>query len=165
MIRSVRKSPSSGCGFRYQFYYDVILGGQYVFKIDKLHAKYGPVIRINPWELHVKDPDSYDKIYTGPGTKRDRWSWTLSGTGVEGSIFATLSHDLHRRRRQPMSTFFSKANVQALEPMIQGKIDLMLKRLESFKGSGQPVVMSEAFAALTSGMDRMQRHPIPLSLG
>lgn len=41
----------------YEFYYDVIVGGQYTFHIAKLHDKYGPIIRINPYEVHVSDPE------------------------------------------------------------------------------------------------------------
>lgn len=40
---------------RYEAYYDLILGGQYTFKIIELHKKYGPIIRISPWELHISD--------------------------------------------------------------------------------------------------------------
>ena len=56
----------------YEFYHDVVRGGQYCFKISELHDQYGtnpfifcsfpgskctgPIIRINPYELHVRDP-------------------------------------------------------------------------------------------------------------
>ncbi|PYH89867.1 hypothetical protein BO71DRAFT_335672 [Aspergillus ellipticus CBS 707.79] len=45
--------------FWYEFYYDVILGGQYTFQIRQLQEQYGPIIRINPHELHVYTPDFY----------------------------------------------------------------------------------------------------------
>lgn len=57
----------------YEFYYDIILGGQYTFKIIELHRRYGPVIRINPWEVHVGDPDFFPELYTGPGRLREKW--------------------------------------------------------------------------------------------
>ena len=56
----------------YEFYYDIVLGGQYTFKILELHKKYGPVIRINPDEVHVGDPDFYPELYTGPGRRREK---------------------------------------------------------------------------------------------
>jgi hypothetical protein len=51
--------------FWYQFYYDVVQGGQYVWKIRELHNQYGPVIRINPYELHVIDPNALGKSFPG----------------------------------------------------------------------------------------------------
>jgi hypothetical protein len=64
----------------YEFYYDVILQGRYTFKIKDLHQKYamrrplslnkrlieslGPIIRLSPNELHIDEPDYYEKLYS-----------------------------------------------------------------------------------------------------
>lgn len=37
----------------YEFYYEVILKGQYTFHIQDLHKKYGPIVRVTPEEVHV----------------------------------------------------------------------------------------------------------------
>jgi hypothetical protein len=47
----------------YEFYYDVILGGQYPLKIIDLHKKYGPVVRINPWEVHVEAHNFHPELF------------------------------------------------------------------------------------------------------
>ncbi|OGM48078.1 hypothetical protein ABOM_002892 [Aspergillus bombycis] len=47
----------------YGFYYDAIRGGQYVWKVAQMHQKYGPVVRINPNEIHISDPDYYAVLY------------------------------------------------------------------------------------------------------
>lgn len=61
----------------YEFYYDIILGGQYTFKIINLHNQYGPVVRINPWEVHVTDHEYRDEVYGGPTRPRQKWTfWT-----------------------------------------------------------------------------------------
>jgi hypothetical protein len=49
--------------YAYEWYYDLVLGGQYTFKLRELHAKYGPVVRLNPDELHFDDPNYYDEIF------------------------------------------------------------------------------------------------------
>jgi hypothetical protein len=54
----------------YEFYFDVIRDGQFMFELNRLHDKYGPILRINPHELHIKDPSYYDTLYGGPLNKR-----------------------------------------------------------------------------------------------
>lgn len=56
----------------YEFYYDVVLGGQFTFKLLELHKVYGPVVRIGPREVHVADHDLQSELYMGttrPGHK------------------------------------------------------------------------------------------------
>lgn len=56
----------------YEFFYDIVLGGQYTFKIIELHQKYGPVVRINPDEVHVGDPDFYPELYASTSHRREK---------------------------------------------------------------------------------------------
>ena len=63
----------------YEFYFDVIKHGRYSWKIAELHKQYGPIVRINPYELHIIDPDFYDELYVGHSKRKtDLWSWTVS---------------------------------------------------------------------------------------
>ena len=76
----------------YEFYYDVIKDGQYTWKIAELHEQYGicwnagksrsltdhvlgPIIRINPYELHIKDSNFYDELYVGPTKRKTDKFW------------------------------------------------------------------------------------------
>jgi cytochrome P450 len=139
--------------FWYQFYYDVALGGQYVWKVRELHEKYGPIVRINPYELHVDDPEFLDDIFTGPGPhKRDKWDWATKGLGVDGATLFTNPHDLHRLRRSALNPFFSKASIRKLQPLFDSRLDRFLERFEEFQMSGEVMVINIAFAALTNGM-------------
>ena len=39
----------------------------------------GPVIRINPYEVHIKDPEFHDVLYVGSTKgKTDKWRWSVS---------------------------------------------------------------------------------------
>ncbi|KAL9609721.1 MAG: hypothetical protein Q9167_005529 [Letrouitia subvulpina] len=59
----------------YQGYYDVFCRGQYVWRIKEMHARYGPIVRINPHEIHINDPEFIDEIFAGPSKPRDKYRW------------------------------------------------------------------------------------------
>ncbi|KAK7960783.1 hypothetical protein PG988_011997 [Apiospora saccharicola] len=67
-----------------------------------------PIIRINPKEIHIVDPNFYDTSYAGSGRKRDKWDWIIRSFGVDESVIGTLGHDEHRVRRAALSPYFSK---------------------------------------------------------
>ncbi|KAF2503356.1 cytochrome P450 [Lophium mytilinum] len=136
--------------FWYEFYYDVIVGGQYMFEIFKMHEKYGPVVRITPHEVHIADPDFYDQVYAGGTKRRDKPELFSRSGGVPESVFGTSKHELHRLRRAALNPFFSKAKVRALQPQMQKVIETFLMRLRTFQYTGQPMSASLGFAALSN---------------
>ncbi|KAF2093633.1 putative P450 monooxygenase [Rhizodiscina lignyota] len=134
----------------YEFYYDVVLRGRYTWKIDELHNEYGPIIRINPYELHIRDPSAYDKIYAGYSAgKRDKWHWSAKMFTIPTSMIATVPHDHHRLRRGLLSSYFSTRSVTALEPMIRSAVNRMCTNIQKYHETGQPMRISDAFASLT----------------
>ncbi|RHZ57051.1 hypothetical protein CDV55_101664 [Aspergillus turcosus] len=142
-------SRSEACSM-YEFYYDVILGGQYTFQIRRLHEQYGPIVRINPQELHVYTPEFYDELYAGAHRRRDKWYWATKVFAADESTFATTKHDLHRSRRAALNPFFSKAQVKRLQSVIQERVDAFLHRLHLFQNSGAVVRLDRAFAAYSA---------------
>lgn len=135
-----------------EFYYDVYLNGQYTAKLIKWHEKYGPIIRISPWELHCADHDFYEEIYasTASGKKRYKYPWFSKSFGLDLSGHATHDHDLHRVRRTAINPFFSVANVRKLQPVVMERVDQMMKRMDEFKHSGEVLNISWMFAAYTN---------------
>ncbi|KAM0124736.1 hypothetical protein ACHAP3_010138 [Botrytis cinerea] len=133
----------------YEIYHEIVLGGKYTFKIKELHEKYGPIIRINPWELHISDPDYYDELYAAGGKRRDKYPYYTKQFGNSESMIGTVSHDHHRLRRGVMNRHFSKASVFRLEPMIQKYVDSLVRRLRSYKDSKKPINLSWAFSCFT----------------
>lgn len=134
----------------------MILRGQYIFHIRDLHTQYGPIIRINPYELHVLDSNFYDTLYasSASGEKRDKWEWFTKQFGLPEAMFSTTSHDQHKLRRAALNRFFSMASVKKLQPMIEERVDKLLKRLLSFKDVTENdgvIKVNYAYAAFTNG--------------
>lgn len=122
-----------------------------MFKIKEMHKQYGPIIRINPHELHVMDPDFFHVLYAGAGQKRDRDLWHTQGLGVDGSVLATVSHDHHRKRRAALNPFFSMQNTRKLLPLVQERIDTLVARLLSYKDTDEVVNLTHAFSSASNG--------------
>lgn len=138
---------------RYEIYYDVILDGRYWQKIGELHKKYGPVVRINPYELHISDPEFYDTIYASAasGLKRDRWDWSHRYLGIPDVSLTTVDHDHHRRRKAAFGPFFSTANIRNFQPIIDRIVNRMMERLQDCQDIGEVVVFNRAMAAFANG--------------
>jgi hypothetical protein len=82
----------------YEYYYDVVNYGKFVFKVMGLHNEYGLIVRISPYEVHISDPDFYDTLYASSSTNRkDRWSFYTNGLGLPVSTLGTVEYNLHRR--------------------------------------------------------------------
>ncbi|KAK2592328.1 hypothetical protein QQS21_009986 [Conoideocrella luteorostrata] len=132
----------------YEAYYDVVCHGQYTFKIAELHRKYGPIVRISPYELHVNDPAFFEKLYGQEG-RFNKYAWTYDAFSTQDSVFCTIEHDDHRRRRAPLNPFFSKANVNRRQEIVQRAAAKLCQRISEFSGSSRTINLSHAVSAFT----------------
>ncbi|KAI4255884.1 MAG: hypothetical protein L6R42_006509 [Xanthoria sp. 1 TBL-2021] len=114
----------------YQTYYS-FAGGRSRFyqKIAKLHQEYGPIVRIAPHEVHLSDPENYDKIYH-VGSKFSKDAQFYGGFANPNSMFTTPSNELHRTRRGDLNPFFSRKVVFDHEHMVQEKVNILMGRIE-----------------------------------
>ncbi|KAF2250067.1 cytochrome P450 [Trematosphaeria pertusa] len=120
----------------YEQYFNVVRKGRYVFEIERLHNAYGPIVRVNPQELSIRDADFYDKVYVyGSVRLTDNYNHFVDGIDfqLEGSHFFTTPHDLHRGRRKPLEPYFSRLGVDRLEPTIRDLAEKVVKRFEALK--------------------------------
>ncbi|KAL3440938.1 cytochrome P450 [Aspergillus insuetus] len=78
-------------------------GGEFTNKVEALHDIYGPIVRITPDEVHIRDPEWALVLYAGPGH--------VQVLPLIRASFGTVSHHTHRRRRAPGSAFYSKSSV------------------------------------------------------
>lgn len=139
--------------FWYEFYYDLFPHKlRYLWKVEEMHKKYGPIVRINPIHLHINDPNYLEEIYAGGKRKRNRdpWYYSSESDGPLGwSVFQTVDHDVHRMRRSALNRFFSKRCVQEHQQMITDKIEILCDRFAEACRTGDVVSLTFACGALT----------------
>ena len=136
----------------YEFYYDVVKRGQYIFRIKEMHDKYGPIIRITPDELHVNDPNFIPELYAVGGRRRDNYRRIMQLFGFTEAAIPTVEHDVHRIRRGAMSRMFSKDSVRRLEPIMQQNLEKLFSRLEEYKETEKPLSLLPLFSAFTNDL-------------
>ena len=146
-LRNVPGSKLAVVSYWHETFYDVFRGHQYVWKIKEMHEQYGPVIRTNPDDVHIHDPDFFDTLY---GLKLDKWSWWTRGFAVPTAGGMTVEHEVHRKRRGALNPFFSKASIVANLPVIQEKLAIMCERLDKIKGSREVLDLESVYLALTT---------------
>ena len=120
----------------------VIKGGR-----GDLHLQ-GPIVRINPFEIHIDDPDYYETIYA-PGSF-SKWKRLENRFNLPQSTFSTADHKLHRPRRAALAPFFTTRKIQSHGPFIQSLVDKICDRFEQeYSGKGKPIVLNDVYGALS----------------
>ncbi|RAL03205.1 cytochrome P450 [Aspergillus ibericus CBS 121593] len=120
----------------YETYYEVFKspGGQFLFHYHRLHDQYGPIIRISPDEIHIRDSSFFEEMFSNslPWDKLEHLQYRFNNsTGT----FSTPKHDAHRPRRAALNPFFSKRTIANATPMMQEKLYQLCDRLRSeYKG-------------------------------
>jgi cytochrome P450 len=111
----------------YQSYYNC----RYYLEIERLHDRYGPVVRITPDEVHIAtNSDDYDKIYH-VGSKYSKSPNFYNALCVPHSSVGTASNEMHKIKRGAMNPIFARQKVLDVESIVQDKVAKVIRRLES----------------------------------
>ena len=134
----------------YNGYYDLFHdgGGQYIWVIEAMHRRYGPIVRTRPDTVHINDPAFIDELYPqDPRRRRDRHRTIMGTLLMPGAVLSTADHDLHRRRRAVLAPYFSMQNVRRLQPAINHVLTLLLGRMDGWAREARPVPVGGMFLA------------------
>ncbi|GME37966.1 cytochrome p450 [Neofusicoccum parvum] len=109
---------------------------QYHFEVEKLHKKYGDVVRTGPRELSIARISPLSQIMTcGKGS-----FYGMAETRIErqGLPFKMDPED-HRRGRRAWEISMTPQQITRYNPAMQDTISLFLNRLSEEKYCGKPV--------------------------
>ncbi|RYP64882.1 hypothetical protein DL771_008559 [Monosporascus sp. 5C6A] len=136
----------------HEAYFDLIKkgGGQFPFEIKKMHRKYGPIVRINPKELHIDDPAFYDVLYSNKKAydKYERFQYRFS---IPEAAFSTASAEKHKVRRAALASFFSRSKVRNHNTELQAIMDRISNVLSrDYSGRGNVVNMQDIWSSFSA---------------
>lgn len=95
----------------------------------------GPIVRINPNEIHINDPTFYDKLYNFD-VNLDKDPLFTRELGYVKNLQATNPTALHKNRRAAFGLYFSRMQITKLEGLIHQYANRMCGSIihESKKG-------------------------------
>lgn len=109
--------------------------GVQAFHTQKLHDKYGPVVRIGPNHLSFTDPRAWKDIYghrVGVDISLQEMPKAKPFYNVIRGLptsLVTADRDEHQKFRRALSHGFSDSSMREQEPLIRQYVDLLIKRL------------------------------------
>lgn len=108
----------------------------------------GPIIRINPTQVHILDGDFFDELYKLPSNKTERLRYRLN---IPHAISELPDAGEHKARRSGIGPLFSRQRTLGFEQYIQSRVDkLCAVLMEEFAGTERPVSISQAWSAFTT---------------
>ncbi|PGH29639.1 hypothetical protein GX50_07597 [[Emmonsia] crescens] len=113
----------------YVFYHNGIRGGKLHLQTEKLHRRYGPVIRISPTEIHLSDPANYNRIYHAGSLYTKPHAFY--NTFISGNAFAIPNNETAHAKRSAMAPLFSPKQAPELESIIQAKVKSLENRIRT----------------------------------
>jgi cytochrome P450 len=117
-----------------------------------MHKKYGPTVRIGPYELHIIDADYYEQLYSQANNKLDKYDYFYSMLGNPEATFRTIKADVHRRRRSALNPFFSVTAIAKIEPTIHELVKRLADRMAKCAKIDEAIPLFYAYHCLTVDM-------------
>ncbi|KAK1963477.1 cytochrome P450 [Colletotrichum sublineola] len=99
--------------------------GRRLYYIHSLHERYGPVVRISPYQVAVADPDAFVTIHRiGARFYKSPFYEDFTGpSGIGIGLFSMTDPKRHAARRKLFARAFTQANIrQNCEPVVREKV-------------------------------------------
>ena len=116
-----------------------LISGDLPHTVKDLHKKYGPVVRIAPYELAFTDSRAWKDIYghhTSYEMVKDDNFYRPMGKRIPDTI-VSASRAHHSMLRRQLAHGFSERSLRAQEPIFREYVDLLVRRLEENSDNGR----------------------------
>ncbi|RPB13088.1 cytochrome P450 [Morchella conica CCBAS932] len=132
----------------YEMYHDIVKKGDMTFHMDELHRKYGPIVRISPNKVRLRDSSAFHELHkVGSPLIKDPGFYSLFG--LANSTFSTINPIIHRKQRRILDPMFSRRSILGFENVVQEKCDLLCYKIRELEQADSKVSFHNAFVALT----------------
>ncbi|CAJ2512852.1 Uu.00g009710.m01.CDS01 [Anthostomella pinea] len=122
-----------------------LLRGTIVHDVEKLHRRYGPVLRIAPDEVTYAREDAWvDIFHPRPGHRpflKDP-TWWRSQANKPLTLLSAIEPEEHARFRKLLAPAFTQRALKAQEPVLHRYVNLLVERLRDV-AAGDPEKGSE----------------------
>ncbi|KAH7160419.1 cytochrome P450 [Dactylonectria estremocensis] len=100
-----------------------------VYRLRKLHEKYGPIVRVGPNEISLSDWRMYRRIYTDKQHLKDPQFYLPFSFLGHGNVFSVTDVADHSARRTLQARVYAQREVAAHAPNILDITDMLIDRL------------------------------------
>ncbi|CAM1502523.1 Fc.00g045070.m01.CDS01 [Cosmosporella sp. VM-42] len=119
---------------RLWYLYEASTGDSHL-TLDKLHRKYGPIVRITPNIIDIDYPEMIKSIFNTKGDWLKTPFYHGSSALVNGQIvynlFSQTDPSKHAKERKPVAKYFSSSAMTTMEPHIDKVANQLCHELET----------------------------------
>ncbi|KAL7812160.1 cytochrome P450 [Trichoderma aethiopicum] len=112
--------------------------------IQRLHEKYGDIVRVGPRELSINRLPAIRVIYGAHAqTTRPPWYAQMSRHAAKSSLVNTRDVVMHKLRKKLWEKALGPRALEVYEPRVQAKVNLLMSKIAAAKN--QPVDVTRYF--------------------
>ncbi|KAM7185364.1 Cytochrome P450 [Naviculisporaceae sp. PSN 640] len=116
----------------------VVRRGNRYERVDELHKKLGPVVRIQPNHVSINDDEAINIIY-GHGNGFLKSDFYDAFVSIRRGLFNTRNRAEHTRKRKIVSHTFSVKSVSQFEPYIHSNLELFVKQWDKLSSHASQI--------------------------
>ncbi|KAL5048957.1 hypothetical protein BDW71DRAFT_213171 [Aspergillus fruticulosus] len=126
--------PRAWAASRLPFIY-ALIKGTIIHDLQRLHERYGPVIRIAPNEVTFAHPEAYTGIFQPRSDQGQQQFlkdpvWWARQPGHPDSLLSVISPEKHAHMRRILSPGFTARALREQEPFVQKYVNLLIAQLQ-----------------------------------